>query len=187
MLDAPEYLHLAIHASQEKNHHAALNYLNQALQIDPNNAAIRYFLAAEHAELGLFERACTGMEEALALDADMDLARFQLGLLYLQLQRNDDAKDAFQFIRNQATEESLKSFAEAYLRLLDESPDAAVALFEKGLVNCENPPLKEDMARVLTSLRKNSVSAKIENGSESDVHVFLGAYRETLETPNDKD
>lgn len=183
MLDASEYLHLAIHASQENNHHASLNYLNQALQHEPNNPAVRYFLAAEHAELGLFERACSGMEEALALDPSMDIARFQLGLLYLQLQRLDEAKTTFSLLHNQALEESLQAFAEGYLRLLDEKPEDAIALFERGLLNCENPALKGDMTRVLTGLKSNDTVTSAEASSETGVPVFLGAYRETLETP----
>ena len=183
MLDASEYLHLAIHASQEDNHHAALNYLNQALQHEPNNPAIRYFLAAEHAELGLFERACSGMEEALALDPSMDIARFQLGLLYLQLQRTDEAKSTFSALHSQTHEESLQAFAEGYLRLLDEKPEAAIELFERGLANCENPALKGDMTRVLASLKSDETAAPAEASSETGAPVFLGAYRETLETP----
>lgn len=183
MLDASEYLHLAIHASQENNHHAALNYLNQALQNDPNNPAIRYFLAAEHAELGLFERACSGMEEALALDPSMDVARFQLGLLYLQLQRTDEARNTFSALHSQTYEESLQAFAEGYLRLLDEKAEDAIELFERGLANCENPALKGDMTRVLASLKSDDTAAPAEVSSEPDTPVFLGAYRETLETP----
>lgn len=183
MLDASEYLHLAIHASQENNHHAALNYLNQALEHEPNNPAIRYFLAAEHAELGLFERACSGMEEALALDPSMDVARFQLGLLYLQLQRNDEARGTFSTLHSQTHEESLRAFADAYLQLLDEKREDAIELFERGLAACENPALKGDMTRVLASLKNDNTDAPTEASSETGAPVFLGAYRETLETP----
>lgn len=183
MLDASEYLHLAIHASQENNHHAALNYLNQALEHEPNNPAIRYFLAAEHAELGLFERACSGMEEALELDPSMDVARFQLGLVYLQLQRTEEARNAFRTLHSQAQEESLKAFADAYLHLLDEKHEDAIELFELGLADCENLSLKGDMSRVLASLKGVDQAAGLEADSEAETPIFLGAYRETLETP----
>ncbi|MCZ4324661.1 tetratricopeptide repeat protein [Pseudomonas anguilliseptica] len=183
MLDASEYLHLAIHASQENNHHAALNYLNQALQHEPNNPAIRYFLAAEHAELGLFERACSGMEEALELDPSMDVARFQLGLVYLQLQRTEEARHAFSTLHSLAQEENLKAFADAYLHLLDEKREDAIELFERGLADCENLALKGDMTRVLASLKNVDQPVALETDSEAETPIFLGAYRETLETP----
>lgn len=183
MLDASEYLHLAIHASQENNHHAALNYLNQALAHEPNNPAIRYFLAAEHAELGLFERACSGMEEALALDPNMDIARFQLSLVYLQLQRTEEARNMFGILHSQTQEESLRDFADAYLHLLDEKRDAAIRLFEQGLADCKNLALKGDMTRVLTSLKSVDQALEFEADREAGVPVFLGAYRESLETP----
>ncbi|NWB95767.1 hypothetical protein HX882_07700 [Pseudomonas gingeri] len=181
MLDASEYLHLAIHASQEGNHHAALNYLNTALEHEPNHAGARYFLAAEHAELGLLERAHTGMKAALELDSGMDIARFQLGLLSLQLQRTAEAQEAFESLQRVTLDTSLQTFAGAYLDLLSENAQEAIAKLSLGLNTCVNQALHADMSRVLASLTE--LVPETESSSPTERPVFLGAYRNTFETP----
>ncbi|KWU52845.1 tetratricopeptide repeat protein [Pseudomonas palleroniana] len=181
MLDATEYLHLAIHASQDGNHHAALNYLNTALEQQPENAAVRYFLAAEHAELGLMDRAQAGMTQALELDPHMDIARFQLGLLNLQQQHVEQARIAFDYLQHHAQDASLKWFATAYLDVLNEQPANAVDKLKNGLAGCTNPALKADMTRVLSSLTDRDIAPQ--NDTVAAPSVFLGAYRDNLETP----
>jgi Flp pilus assembly protein TadD len=180
MLDASEYLHLAIHASQEGNHHSALGYLKQAIENEPNNAAVRYFLAAEHAELGLLERARTEMIEVLELEPGMDIARFQLGLLHLQLQFEADARAAFVQLADLSQDASLQLFAAAYVELLDDHREAAIEKFEAGLLDCQNPALKADMARVLGSLTEQM--QEVQEQEETKSPIFLGAYRDSLET-----
>ncbi|QXH87734.1 tetratricopeptide repeat protein [Pseudomonas shahriarae] len=181
MLDAIEYLHLAIHASKDGNHHAALNYLNTALEHQPDNAAVRYFLAAEHAELGLMDRAHAGMTLALELDPHLDIARFQLGLLNLQQQHVEEARAAFNHLHHHAQDNSLKWFATAYLDVLNEQPENAVEKLKNGLTDCVNPALKADMTRVLASLADTVIAPKSDTIAAPS--VFLGAYRENLETP----
>ncbi|CAN7617502.1 hypothetical protein LJR232_004478 [Aquipseudomonas alcaligenes] len=179
MLDASEYLHLAIHASQQDDHHAALNYLGQALEREPGNAAVRYFLAAEHAELGLYERALSGMKEALALDEGLDIARFQLGLLSLQLHDLDEARNAFSSLADRTADEGLKAFSSAYLDLLDERVSDACRKLELGLAVCTNEALVRDMSRVLASLAEGDGVAPPQ-GEETGT-VYLGAYRDSVE------
>ncbi|WP_431495052.1 tetratricopeptide repeat protein [Pseudomonas brassicacearum] len=179
MLDASEYLHLAINASQNGDHHAALNYLNTALELEPKNAAVHYFRAAEHAELGLLERAHAEMIEALELDPGMDIARFQLGLLSLQLSKLDDARNAFNSLLNTSQEMSLREFSGAYLELLEERIPNAITRLTQGLTDCPNPALKADMERVLASL---SDSPAPQSPDTAEPAVFLGAYRNTFET-----
>ncbi|WP_395608122.1 hypothetical protein [Pseudomonas sp. B22129] len=181
MLDATEYLHLAIHASKDGNHHAALNYLNTALEHQPDNAAVRYFLAAEHAELGLMDRAHAGMTLALTLDPQLDIARFQLGLLNLQQQHAEEARTAFDYLHRHAQDNSLKWFASAYLDVLNEQPENAVEKLKNGLADCTNPALKADMTRVLASLTDTAIAPQSDTIAAPS--VFLGAYRDNLETP----
>lgn len=180
MLDASEYLHLAINASQGGDHHAALNYLNTALELDPKNAAVLYFRAAEHAELGLMERAHAEMTDALELDPEMDIARFQLGLLSLQLSKEDDARNAFNSLSTKSADMSLREFSGAYLELLNENTDNAISRLTHGLASCSNAALKADMERVLTSI---SGAPALSSSEATEPAVFLGAYRDNLETP----
>ena len=82
-LDAEELLHLAIQASQADRHDQAITYLKRAQAKAPENANIAYFLGAEHAQIGLYQRAMEEMAQALELNPALHTARFQLGLLYL--------------------------------------------------------------------------------------------------------
>ncbi|AKJ96682.1 tetratricopeptide repeat protein [Pseudomonas fluorescens] len=181
MLDAPEYLHLAINASQNGDHHAALSYLNTALELEPNNAAVHYFRAAEHAELGLMERAYAEMIEALELDPGMDIARFQLGLLGLQLAKLDEARSTFLTLQDTSQDMSLREFSSAYLELLDERPQNAATRLAQGLIDCSNPALKADMERVLASLSSTPPSTS----NLTEPAAFLGAYRNSFETTDE--
>ncbi|MFD2645468.1 tetratricopeptide repeat protein [Pseudomonas japonica] len=184
MLEAHEYLHLAIHASQENNHHTALDYLERALALEPDNPGVRYFQAAEYAELGLYPRAILCMTTVLELDPNMDLARFQLGLLHLQQQQTEQARAAFELLFANGTDESLRVFADAYVALIDEEQEVAIDKFERGLALCENLPLKGDMLRVLATLKPEDSPAPAEAPAAQDnAPVFLGAYRDVLETP----
>lgn len=83
MFDADEYLHLALHASGTGDHHACMRYLEEVLQREPRSACAIYLLAVQHAELGLTQRAITGIKTALSIDPDLEIARFQLGLLLM--------------------------------------------------------------------------------------------------------
>lgn len=181
MLDAPEYLHLAIHASNEGNHHAALNYLKDALQAEPDNAQVLYFLAAEHAELGLYDRACVEMKAALEREPGMEVARFQLGLLHLQLQRPEEAKAEFEVLADNAASPDLGKFAAGYLKIIAADAPGALELIKSGIESCENNALKADMLKVIASLSEEAIPE--ENISqEQPSAVFLGAYRDTTET-----
>lgn len=184
MLEAPEYLQLAIHASHENQHHTALDYLNKALELEPGHAGVRYFLAAEYAELGLFPRAARCMAEALELDPGMDLARFQLGLLHLQLQEPEQARATFETLFSVSTDDSLRAFADAYLSLFNDDQQNAIGKFEAGLAICENAALKGDMIRVLATLTPSETQPLADGlPSETSTPVFLGAYRDVVEAP----
>jgi len=178
MLDATEYLHLAIDASQKGDHHAALSYLNHALENEPENAGLVYFQAAEHAELGLFERACTGMAKALEINPHIDIARFQLGLLHLKLLRPDHAKSIFSALVSITVDSSLRNFGEAYIDLINNDLEQAKIKLESGLLNCNNHALKADMARILAQIKQEVTPANVTSPADDTATVFLGAYRD---------
>lgn len=183
MLDADEYLHLAINASQTGDHHAALEHLHKALAKSPSHVGARYFLAAEHAELGLYERAFEEMQELLQVAPEVEVARFQLGLLSLQLERKENARQAFAVLVDGAKDMSLRAFSGAYLHLLEDRQAEAIEQMQEGLEVCGNPALRADMSRVLAGLSSASDAAaetKAEDGTQS---VYLGAYRSSDEIP----
>ena len=183
-LDGDEYLHLALHASGKGDHHAALTYLKSALQIDARNALALYMLAAQHAELGLYQRARQEFREVLEINPDMEIARFQLGLLHIQLDEIDAARAMFEHLAEFTADTALRSFSRGLLALAADRRDDARALIGAGLAHCSNEPLKADMQKILTRLDAQAGTApqpvaepvpaerKTATGS-----IFLGAYR----------
>ena len=119
MLDAEEYFHLALHASSMGDHHACMQYLEEVLQREPLNARAMYLRAVQHAELGLTQRAVAGIKTALSIEPDLDIARFQLGLLLLfDINQPAEAKEYLQALcRSQ--NRALRAYAEAMIAIVD--------------------------------------------------------------------
>jgi tetratricopeptide (TPR) repeat protein len=163
--------------------------LKEVLVLQPDHAAAHYLLAAEHAELGLMERAADGMVEALKLEPGLEIARFQLGLLYVQLGRSVDAREMFSTLSD-ANDDALRAFAQAFQALLNDNQADAIHYLNEGLAACDNnPALKGDMTRVLNNLTTPLAEASDAQPKTADVApasseaaaVFLGAYRDSIE------
>ena len=133
MLDAEEYFHLALHASAMGDHHACMTYLEEVLQRQPRNARAIYLLAVQHAELGLTQRAAAGIKTALMIEPDLELARFQLGLLLL-FDNNEpvEAKGYLDRLRT-CQNRALRAYAEAMIAICDKQPTLARQKLAVGL------------------------------------------------------
>lgn len=183
MLDVEEYLHLALHASSVKDHHACLRYLREALQLEPRNARVLYLLAAQHAELGLIDRGIAGMRAALEREPKLDIARFQLGLMLMDTGRAGEAREHFAQLGASA-DQALRAYADAITALADNDAAAAQEKLRMGLTfPTANPALLENMRRLLERLSQQVEApkpggrpAESSAGSEAG-QVFLGAYR----------
>ena len=138
MLDAEEYFHLALHASAMGDHHACMTYLEEVLQRQPRNARAIYLLAVQHAELGLTQRAVAGIKTALMIEPDLELARFQLGLLLMF--DNYEPVEAKGYLDRLRTSENrvLRAYAEAMIAICDNDPTLARQKLAVGL--SESPP-----------------------------------------------
>jgi tetratricopeptide (TPR) repeat protein len=138
MLDADEYFHLALHASSMGDHHACMTYLEEVLQREPRNARAMYLRAVQHAELGLTQRAVAGIKTALSIEPDLDLARFQLGLLLLfDINQPAEAKDYLQRLCR-SPNLALRAYSEAMIAIVDNEPTLARQKLAIGL--SESPP-----------------------------------------------
>lgn len=185
MLDTAEYIHLALHASRQGDTHAAMTYLKDALTGEPENAVAHYLLAAEHAEIGLYDRAIAGMQEALRLEPGIEIARFQLGLLLLQTQQADSALETFSALATSAQDKSLGIFAQAYeLMIRDENAEGASVLLRQGLAECSNESMRNDMQRVLESLQpQTAASPATPTQTTTTAKAFvLDAYKDSLDS-----
>lgn len=176
MLDIEERFHLALHAGSVGQHHACLTYLKEILQQEPRHAPAIYLLAVQHAELGLAERAIHGMKAALAIEPTIAIARFQLGLLLLDINRRAEAKESFAALSG-SPDSALRMFCEAMMALADDDPGVARERLAAGLSEpSSNPALSAVMRRVLDGLLNKEGAAVGAPAADAD-QVFLGAYR----------
>lgn len=204
-LDAEELLHFAIRASQNKQHEKAILYLKHALTQEPDNAKLHYFLGAQHAEIGLYDRAVEEMSRAVTLDPALDTAHFQLGLLHATAARIPEAEQAWQPLDKLGEQHPLYLFKTGLLQLTrDEFEDAAASLRKGMELNQQNPNLNQDMARVLNNIEQ-ILEQQPANDSQTDVpktsddetqqkqkestggnHIFLSAYNKDNEDDDTK-
>ena len=158
MLDAEEYFHLALHASAMGDHHACMTYLEEVLQRQPRSARAIYLLAVQHAELGLTRRAIAGIKTALSIEPDLEIARFQLGLLLLF--DSNEPVEAKGYLGRLGTcqNRALRAYAEAMIAVCDNEPALARQKLAIGL--SESPP---DSALALLMRR---LFERLPNGSD---------------------
>lgn len=175
MLDTDEYLHLALHASSVGNHHACMTYLKEVLQREPRQATAIYLLAVQHAELGLFARAIDGMKAALAIEPRLEIARFQLGWLFLNAGQMPQAREHFTTLGGTA-DEAMRAFAEAMIALTDNKMTLAREKLALGLSRkATNPALSNLMRGVLERLATQA-DPPAAAATPTNEPVFLGAY-----------
>jgi DNA-binding NarL/FixJ family response regulator len=178
MYDIEEYLHLAVHASANRNPHACLGYLKEALALEPDNAKAMYLLALEHAQIGLIERGISGLKKALARDPKLEIARLQLGILMID-HRPVEAREQFSISRGSA-DQALRTFAEGMIHAIDGQLAEALEKMQAGLgMQGKNLALRPLMQEVLSRLEKmNAAAAKSAPNAEStdDNRLLMGAY-----------
>lgn len=180
MLDAQEYLHLAIHATQNNQHHAALEYLHKTLDLEPDNAQAIFLLAAEYAELGLYQRAIDNMEKSINLDPSNDMANYQLALLYIQLGRPDDSLPLWEHLNENAKDNSMMLFAKGIIEL-NSNKDSGINIINQAIEVAKNNAFLSSSMVTLRDLLTNDNTPTIKNDTnESTISsLMLNAYKDS--------
>ena len=182
-LDAEEMLHLAIDCSRRQDHKAAIEYLKQS--IAKSESANAYFmLAAEHAEIGLYDRAVAGMCKAVEMDPELWTAHLQHGLLHVRLNQPDAAIAAWQPLDALDGDHYLYLFKQGLTELMQNNlPDAAKLLISGMQANQSNLPLNNDMLRIVNNIRaalegteSNASEAETETNKASKNEMLLNKY-----------
>lgn len=181
MLDSEEYLHLAIHATQQGLHHFAMEYLYKALVQEPENAAAIFLLAAEHAELGLYDRAIEGMKKCISLNPEIEMAHYQLALLYIQKNEQECAFPLWLHLAENANDESIKLFSRG-ITIVEKSKDSALEYIDQAIeISSNNQFLQKSMR----SIRENimNVQSQIDSSptlkQNDTVHaIFINTYKD---------
>lgn len=187
MLDSEEYFHLAINASQNNQHHAALEYLHQCLELSPDHAQAMFLLSAEYAELGLYGRAITGMEKCLELDPGLEMAYYQLGLLYLQQGDPASSSKLWQHLSDNSKDLALLYFAQGMLLLETDHARGMDLIRQATEQETSNQAFQTSMINIMTRLLSapENEAASAQQESEPMHPMFLNAYKHSSFEPDD--
>jgi tetratricopeptide (TPR) repeat protein len=164
-LDEAELLHLALHAMGNDRHEESMRLLKRTLHAFPASARARYLLGAEHAQIGLYDRAVAEMTEAVKLDPGLAVAHFQLGLLHVTAGRVREAQAAWLPLDRLATDDPLRLFKSAMLHLVHNEFAACIENLQAGIArNTLNKPLNDDMRRLLADVQSRQTGPGAGNG-----------------------
>jgi len=178
-LDDDELLHLAIEASRKQRHGDAIQYLKDAAIKSPRNAKVRFLLGAEHAQIGMLDRAQEELTAALEIDPGLVPARFQLGLLHLVRARIPEASEALKQLDALPESDPYLHFKRALEYLVrDEFALCEQSMLRGMQLNTANAPLNQDMQRILDEVKARTGQAPAApTKSEPSEHVLLSAYK----------
>lgn len=173
-LDNDELLRLAINTINQDNHPESVILLKTLLERDPNHVFATYLLAAEHAQIGMMDRAEEGFARTVALSPEFNIARFQLGQLYLLKGDVLAAKSVLNPVTQSAAGGELVHYAKGLVALADENAAKAISELQAGLeYESEIPALAADMRRMLEGLTGSLAHA---SGSEVPVAALPAAH-----------
>lgn len=152
MLDAEELFHLGIKAGSEGDSDKAIRYFKESIELAPTAETI-YLLAAEYANLNMYERAIAFMQEAVDLKPDLYTAYIQLCLLHLMTNNGEGASNSLKGLQDLPEESYLKQFGVGLQALIEDDVELALSSLARGIeINEENPALNGDMQKIIDNL-----------------------------------
>jgi tetratricopeptide (TPR) repeat protein len=124
---------LGILAAREGNFDQAIQYFQQALQIDPAHSIALQNLGSAYRQTKDWPQAKSMLERALALNPDDAEANYSLGMVYAQQNDMDHARDYLQraIALRPAYPEALNNLGILYLRT--RHPEEAIQSFEQSI------------------------------------------------------
>ena len=145
-LDNEELLRIALDAINQDHHADAVAMLKTMIEREPDHVFGTYLLAAEHAQLGLMDRAEEGFERTVQLAPDFPMARFQLGQIFLVKGDGESAKRVLAPLSALPANQALSSYARGLVAAANEDVVGAMNELRAGLA-CEQeiPALADDM------------------------------------------
>jgi tetratricopeptide (TPR) repeat protein len=153
-LDNEELLRLSLDAINAHRDADAISMLKHILVSEPEHVHATYLLAAQHAQIGMFDRAESGFRAVLALAPEFAIARFQLGQLLTMKGAGDEAKQVLAPLSS--GEDALAAYARGMSALASDDPSTGIRELEQGLALIQEiPALTSDMQRLRDQLSLN--------------------------------
>lgn len=150
-LDNDELLHLALEAMNTGRDADSVAMLKTLLERQPGNGYALYLLAAQHAQMGLLDRAEEGFRMAVAAAPELPTARFQLGQLLAVKGAASEAREVLQPLT--VRQDSLGAYARGISAAAGEDVAVAIEALQQGLaMPQEIPALAGDMRGLLGRL-----------------------------------
>lgn len=179
-LDMEELLRLSIDAIAGNCLADALVLLKTALEREPEHVHATYLLAAQHAQLGLVDRAETGFRKVVAAAPDLTIARFQYAQLLMGQGRAEEARQMLAPVLAQV--DALGAYARALDAAADQRMDDALRELDEGLAQPQAlPALAIDMRRLRDQLAGSVPASLTEVAARIDTPapIFLTGYGRT--------
>ncbi len=140
-----------------------IDIFQKLVELLPDSAQFRFQLGYYLVRLGDTEKACGFLEDSIRLDPNLVAARNVLGLIYLDLGRDEEALEQFKLYRSLVPEDTevLLNLAAAYARLNDF--ETALTVLSEAESNRPTTSAAEKLAQwyVLLRLEKYDVIGKI--------------------------
>jgi len=162
LLDDKELLSLSLEAIKNSRDEDAIVLLKVLVNRNPVHAMGHYLLAAQHAQLGLFERAEDEFRRASELAPGFAMARFQLGQLLLVKGEAEGAVSQFSAIGED--DPALRAYAEGLSALVGQQAGVALAALRRGLALPQTvAALTDDMQRLADQLQAEGAAVAAES------------------------
>ena len=178
-LDNEELLRLSLDAMNTGRDADSVVMLKTLLEREPGNVYAQYLLAAQHAQLGLMDRAEEGFRKTVEVAPDLVAARFQLGQLLLVKGEAGEARQVLQPLT--LMHDALGAYARGLCAAGEEDPANAVRELEEGLALPQPiPALAPDMKNLRDRLLGLQAGSAAEILIEEEAAVaprYLGAYQ----------
>lgn len=151
---------------------AGLSTVDGLLRRYPADPRLHFLRGSLLAALNRFGEALIPLTEAVHLDPQFAIARFQLGMLQLTSGDAGSAAATWRPLADLANDHPLRLFAEGLQRLAQDDFAGAEALLRKGLLcNTQIPVLNRDMQLVLDTM--SARAAPDDPQESSSAHLLL--------------
>ncbi len=127
------YIDRGIIEYDDKKYAEALKNFLEALQIDPENAEVRYFVGIAYLALDQADQAITHLEKARELDpVDLDIA-FNLGVAYFTKEEYDRAHAHFLFVHGKEPTRDNLGYYLGFIHFQRKEYERALAYFRENV------------------------------------------------------
>ena len=177
---AHQLLEAGAAASSRNESALAVRLFEQAVDAAPSWAMPHFMLGSEFAAMGDWAKAEGELANAVLLDPQLRIARYQLGLLQLTCGRAAAALVTWQPLLADAADDGLAEFVGGFSAWVRDDFDGAASQFRAGMSRPDvNPAAATDVQRTLDSIAhgpsRGDATAPPET-SPSPSHVLVANY-----------